>query len=71
MCFDIVCGGVMYLSGGMLEGVRFVYHVSEFLEPGKRVSPIILRGEARGQLVQRRTLSSGRTKHIDISCHYI
>ena len=50
----------------------FVYHVLEFLEPGKRVPPVVLREDNEGAIcLAQNPLSSGRTKHIDVRHHYI
>lgn len=50
----------------------FVYHVLEFLEPGKRVPPIVLREDNEGAIcLAQNPLSSSRTKHIDVRYHYI
>ena len=50
----------------------FVRYVLEFLEPGKRLPPIVLREDKEGAIhLAQNPLSSGRTKHIDVRYHFV
>ena len=50
----------------------FVRYVLEFLEPGKRLPPIVLREDNEGAIhLAQNPLSSGRTKHIDVWYHFV
>ena len=45
----------------------FVYHVLEFLEPGERAPPVVLREDNGGAIfLSQNPLSSGRARHNDV-----